>query len=299
MAEKEFVRDPKQDAREFANDFPEAASAVAGMVEGRAAPTGGPRSAEERQLLNDVNEVHRVMAQLGPRPASVINLHPFPLKPQGIHNQDIQVPACPLGVAYKQYVIESYAMDIADRGGRFTPRPVTAIDRAKDVLLQNDAHRRGGVVIYMGDHAPNKKNLDDIEAARAAMVENYRRLYEEGETEWHRTDKSGRRNISDAMRWAAAYLLHYRLIQKAPEWLTRVREAADVAARCPMCKAEPEKDAVICVKCNYIFKPDVAFELGEITAEHNSLRRLSREKLDELGLTSVVSITDRATKKKK
>lgn len=294
MPEQAIYRTKEQDRAEFANAFPDKAGAINAQIEGKRITS---RSESEQALLDSVYEMHDLMRRIGVQPATVVNLWPVPLHSSGPQVEHLNVPACPIGQEFVTFVIESYGTDVVDRGGRYDVKPVLPIDLAKDILQQkmkSNTLIQHGVVIYMGDHKPNERNLAEINESRKKMVKHMKKLVEDANGQWVR----GGRNsniITDPIRYAAEYLLHHRFLTKKPEWMITARNQEDIIPECPSCGTEPARAAFSCRQCGWVLKPDVAYELGAVSASTpdgvRALARLSRERLKELGISELIEQT--------
>lgn len=258
-------------------------------------PTQG-RNDEEDEKLAEVRKVHRRMAEAGVIPASVVNLAPWQVQGTGryLMYSDMTVAACPIGMAFERLVIKTYKVDIEDKGGRFGADAMTPISLARDIVWQMQPQKRGGLFCYLGDHCPGenpKTREDELEAldkAKKEMIRHMRAKYREAEGFFQQTSRKGLQNIVEEHRLSCQWLLHFRYLTQIPQWLTATREEADVPDACTSC-GEEAGGGFSCGKCGYIFDPKAAYLADEIEDDHQSLRRLSREELDELGLEYVMT----------
>jgi hypothetical protein len=258
-------------------------------------PTVG-RNEEEDEKLAEVRKVHRRMAESTIIPATVINLAPWPVQGQGAHLMypNRRIPACPIGQAFERFVFVSYDIDLEDKGGRFGADAITPIALANDLVGQLRPQKRGGLFHYMGDHLPGEnpktkeEELKVWDKAKAEMVRYMKQKYREAEGFYQQPARKGLSNIVEEHRLSCQWLLHYRFLTGIPAWLTATREEGDVPDACPGCGQEPGA-GFACGNCGYIMNPLSAYQLGEIDDDHHSLRRLTREQLDELGLDYVMT----------
>jgi hypothetical protein len=270
------------------------------MADAPIAQPGRGRSEEEQRLLDDVDNVHRHMAEIGSIPATIVNVTPLTLRAQGQHTSHIEVPSCPPGEGFNVHVEKAYSIDFKDNFGSYTPRPITAISKARDFVEQQKRLERGGVFCYLGDHLPGKnpdpkkaaEERKELEKARKDWTNWCRKMVQEANTEWARPNKQGAMNISELHRMAAQYLLHYKMLNKEPDWLTVIKPEADIVPPCPRCGSEVNPGAFACKGCNYILDPVAAYEAGEIDDDNVALRRAKRADLDRLGLKSVKTLEE-------
>lgn len=290
MSEEKVINsNPKVDAMTFAQNFPDLAAQADAVATGK---RNTRVSEAQEELLKSIENMHLLMREVGVRPATVINLWPIDIHSTGPITSNFTIPKCPLGQSWSKTVIGSYSTDVVTRtDGKQEVRPIPPIQIAKDILQQhsqNDGWIKGGLVIYMGDHEPNKKNLEDIEAARKSMLAHFRKLVNDANLEFARPDKSGRRNITDIHRIAAEYLLHYKILKERPQWTVETRDEGDVQVMCPACGAEPNKGAFQCKQCGWIVDPMKAYEVGAIDAKDVAMTRLTRDQLNVLGISKEI-----------
>lgn len=308
MSEAEFEKHRAAEVAhraQFAKDFPTHAAAfdkaiLANLPDDINAreviiPVEG-RNDEEDEKLAEVRKVHRRMAESGTIPATIVSLLPWEVQGTGVHlmYSDMTIPRCPIGDAYVLKVIDVYKVDIEDKGGRFGADVVTPIAMANDIIRQLQPQKRGGMFHYMGNHRPGENpktrdlELKAMDKAKKEMVRYFRQLYREAEGFYQQSSRRGLVNIVEGHRLACQWLLHYRYISQVPAWLTATREEGDVPDACTSCGAEAG-GGFSCTGCGYIFDPLVAYQAGEIEDDHHSLRRLSREQLDQIGLEYVMT----------
>jgi hypothetical protein len=284
------------------------------------------KSEMEQQLLDDVAEMHQVAADVGIRPATVVSCWPTALHSTGPHVQHHIIPPCPIGQSYVLYTIKGYGIpdkdgvmmddpgclqvDNADKGGRFDPKIVLPITMARDILQQHSKSNtviQHGVVIYMGDHAPNKENLAAINDSREKMIAHMRNQVNQAVTDWVR---GGRKSIqvNDNVRLMVEYLTFHRYMteKERPGFMVVSRNREDIPDKCKNCGTEPEKDAAQCAKCGYIVNALLAYENGTISLTNDddtpnpvgvrTMARLSRSQLEQLGVSHLVPRTDEERK---
>lgn len=272
------------------------------------------RNEEEDEKLNEVRKVHRQMEEIGVIPATVLNLLPWAVQGNGRYHMypDMTVPACPIGQPFERLIIRDYKIDIEDKAGRFGATVLTPITLANDLINQLDPMKRGGLFQYMGDHAPGQhpdnridpetkktilsprsiRELADLEKAKKAMVKNFRIMHREAEGFFQQPARKALQNITENHRLAALWLFHYRLIPVLPAWVTAQFNEGDLAPdACPKC-GDDIGGGFGCTNCNYIVDPMGAYQAGEIEEEHHAMRRLTREALDSLGLTDVLTLAE-------
>lgn len=96
---------------------------------------------------------------------------------------------------------------------------------------------------------------------------------------------------------AAARRLHAMgRIQELPKWVEQQRDLSKRPQDCPQCARRCEPGAVSCtnpgcggLKGPYVLDPRKAYEIGAISEEDESLERLSRRTLKEMGISDYVA----------
>jgi uncharacterized Zn finger protein (UPF0148 family) len=246
----------------------------------------GQLSEEAKTRLDLMLNIERRLRMQTIRPATVINMLPFPLKIASPLYDDLVPPACPEGNVYESYTIRRWKFDWADQGNeKYLPVELVPIVLARE--FESYFYKYGGVVVYEGNHDPlsDPALVEKLKDAKARMVDYFRELFAEAEREYLLPNKQGIGNIGETHRKAAAYLLRERYIQEKPAWLELTRAEKDIAEPCPRCKAEPKKGAYMCPGCGYLLDPKQAYLNMEIDAANVALARLSRAELEELGVS--------------
>lgn len=275
------------------------------LVDGK--PYEPSKSVSQLKLQEKVARLRRNMLRIGERPATVLNLRPFPFTGQGQHACNYPLVPAPIDgkpKAFTKHVIPGYEISVfTTEFGEQDVMEVLAIDIAEDIKQQQNKIGKRGIIIYMGDRDPEKYEPDpynpekrdlpaEIEAEMEAMVGEAKLKIQEAEDYWAKADGSSRKHITDEHRTWARFLRVRKMLERDPVWLLEARLAADVQEPCPSCGAEPLKDAFSCKACAWILKPDKAYKLGAIGPDDNSLLRLDRATLDSLGLKEVPTLAE-------
>lgn len=109
------------------------------------------------------------------------------------------------------------------------------------------------------------------------------------------------RQITPNDRLMARWLHNRGIFATLPQWVVEERPDSYKAMTCPKCGKDVETtkiDGVVkpkgfaCTTCSYILDGLRAFEAGEITDEHVSLKRHTREDLDAAGLKHVKTLAE-------
>ena len=248
-----------------------------------------------RRMQRKRNNLEQMMARIKPRPWSVINLMPFPLNVNGVLHSHLmradgnQVPACPVGQEYQQFVIQEVLYSIKDEGAgmdnldNYNPEPwdpsILAEDYRHEFVTRMGC---GGVVIYEGDEKPEKgEKKDAVEKARKDRNQWLLRKVQEAEAEWSDSSGRGRKNITELHRKAAEVLLHEKILKHQPAWLLATHEVGKAPQPCPGCGEVAEKNAAICRHCNYVYDPLLAYKSTMIDYTHIAMTRLTTEQWKE------------------
>lgn len=116
---------------------------------------------------NNLNELARQMRATPPKPATVINLHPWPLS-FGAANRflrGITVPACEPGMSYAYHHIRGYRRDWEyNENGTLRFKPILPIELAGQFVREfsNKDSYGGGVIIYEGEGNPEKVEMVEV-----------------------------------------------------------------------------------------------------------------------------------------
>lgn len=117
----------------------------------------------DQESMNAKQEVMRQMRMNPPKPATVINLHPWPLTfGSGVRLlRGITIPACEPGMPYAHYHIRGYRLDWEqNENGTLKFRPILPLQMAAEFVREfsNKDSYVCGVIIYEGDGHPDKVN---------------------------------------------------------------------------------------------------------------------------------------------
>lgn len=155
MSETEVIKPyegPPATPNNFADAFPEIVAAVTGPKRGR-----NPLDAQSQRNLDDL----RRQVRANPfKPATVINLHPWPLSSNDRFIRGIVIPACEPGMDFAHHHIRSWSHDYsyAEDGQSFKFLPIKPIEKATQFLVKfaDPEVYGGGVIVYEGESHPNK-----------------------------------------------------------------------------------------------------------------------------------------------
>lgn len=279
---------------------------------GNLTPLEAARYNEYQELVHDMNE-------RGWEQASVINLHPFSLYPNGPVHKEKKIPGIPLDeiewgahpsvelasgsiIPYTHHIIANWEPMVLETvtgiEGSFSAsiksKASLPFDLAGDILHQNNSPTaRGGVVIYKGSHRPfeNPKTLkheqEMFEEAHTRQLGYYDALYSAADRAHMKQNDAEWREITMYHRWATRYLVRIGRLADMPKWYTEIlKPGGGKTSQVCVCGARPSLQAVICKDCNRVLDPFAAFDQYVIDLETPGaklvLRRLTPAQLKEL-----------------
>lgn len=255
---------------------------------------GRSRQGIDEQTLRRLDKLvtlDRRLRRQGIRPATILNMNPYMLHVNGVLHSDLDVAPCPKGRPYSMRVIRDYKYDWRDEtDDNWSPVEFVPIVLADEFTEQYRAH--GGVVVFEGDgERINPLEVPAIvemmKEAEQAQIAFARIKVREANNEWNTPNRQGARNIDDIHR-ALAWLLHDKTGQELPEWIEKIPGQMGLGDPCPRCKTVPKSGAYACPSCGFIIDPVQAYEMGEITEDNPAMLRLSRAKLEELGVSELI-----------
>lgn len=237
------------------------------------------------------------MLKFGIRSATIINLRPFEIRPQGQHASNYPVAACKPGQKYTKTVIPCHEITVINNEhGDEDVEEVLAIDIASDIKGQMNKSGYNGVVVFMGERdplAPPDPRDPEMRDIRKEMADEEQKMIREFHEVVQRAEDAhangkGRQLINDMARGCAHYLLQKKLLKKQPAWILESRTEAEVATPCIACGAEPlTKEALQCKACTTWLRPYEAAKAGLLSPAVDggtlALQRCTKEQLIELG----------------
>lgn len=198
--------------------------------------SGRDQAARHRAVM----EERRSIAAQGHTPATVFNLHDFPLEVNFAEAGTLRCAAADKG-APARTLVDRVLLSMADHGdGDYRPRPIFPAQQVADLVKKYRA--QGGVVCLPGDVA--EAPAAALAAAASTRLEWLRTLAARAADTWTRHRQY--RFISDVERRAARELHQRGEISQVPEWATA--GLGSDQRPCPAC-AEMIKAAA--TKCRY------------------------------------------------
>ena len=249
---------------------------------------------DEEERYSEYQALVLEMEDRGWDQASVINLHPFAITPNGYMHQEKKIPGVTLDenlwkaapslelkngvrIPYIHHVIANWLPTVAEtvRGGEgnysgnLQKRTVLPYELARDILGQNDSpEQKGGVFIYKGSHRPftqeatAAEEMKLFESAHLAQLNFYDAKYSEADTTFMKQNAEEWRKITMYHRWITQYLIRIGRLAEAPKWFTEILKpgAARTNQSCTSCGAKVTIEANKCKECNFILNPYKAFD---------------------------------------
>lgn len=286
------------DREHFTRDFSEGRALAGGLASD---PLGRRRGAQDESTIARMDKLisEWVRAnQVGVQPATIVNLSPLQLQGSGPLTSDIVIPPCPPGQMSVRRVIPA-PTSVTDmkyswrdeRDDNWSPVLWYPIQLARD--FEEQYYSKGGVVIYSGDFDPleSPKVMEAIKEAEKRMILYAKEQWRDAMHQWNSPNRTGARNINVLHRAYAQILLDRRVFTDVPPWFDATPETKGQGSPCPGCGNHPPKAAYKCPTCAYIIDPRAAYENMEIDEANTALARLTRDVLEELGVSGYVTET--------
>lgn len=256
---------------------------------------GRPHNAK---YLNRISSIYRRLKATGVPVSTVLNFLPYQLAVNSpMTSLKKVIPAAPLpGMGKDEFSFHTFEnIDIiAIDEGEDELSPWELVPRQLADTYQQEYLHCGGVVVI--DSYPTSEALElpevqeAIATAKEKMIQYLHRMVNEGMAEWMKNNESGRKNVDERHHIAGRYLHAAGFIEELPAYMLKVRTASDVQKKCTVCGKVPDVGMSIC-GCGYVLDPAAAYRAGAIDEEHVSLERLTREQVEELGISAYVAET--------
>ena len=264
--------------------------------------------------------------QLGTVPAAVVSFLPIELRSDS-YLFPLKVACIKPPKGKEPYAIYVFAEYFIDYTKQHVDSPTTAFEWAPiQMAMEFPGTNPRGVFVFSVPVGPADESTDDLHRRVASLIEDptwkatvSREAQHAGMTygealevkrlsgiAWMDEELS-RGNTMDLSEkaWerpglrqkAAARRLHVLgRIQELPKWVEQQRDLTNKPKDCPQCARRCEPGAVSCtnpgcggLKGPYVLDPKKAYEIGAITEEDESLERLSRRTLKEMGISDYVA----------
>jgi hypothetical protein len=253
-----------------------------------------PKMAEYySKLVNSQQRVSSIWA-IGEQSATIINLNPYDLVVNNPLFDGLKVKACQDGRPYSAFVIRDVKYQTnTGLDNNWSPEEFWPIQLAQE--FERQYQEKGGVFIISGnlEKNPELANTADFIAKKSEAMEALFRhafsMKQEGDKLW--LDPNKKSTILSTHRQMAALLFNAKKIARLPDWIDLMVSTEEIIAGCPSCGTEPKKGASQCAVCAFTLDPAAAFRLGTIPETHQSLERLTRAQVKELGVSAYVAET--------
>lgn len=220
------------------------------------------------------------------RPVTLLNLNPFSLKINGGALFPEEIEAKPIDKPYTVHVFRETRWQGRDKGCdmsnmmQIEPVPYIPMRLAAEYMREYVQNQGGfgGVICYMGDHAPETiKKGDTVLVPEMAYDENGELFMNEVKKDFHQLlhmvrirrntailnriqdanawyeNDSQRMNVNDQHRDMARLAKEEGLIETLPRWVLVGAESMQAQPDpCPICRVTPKAGALMCVNCNYV-----------------------------------------------
>ena len=254
---------------------------------------GRPRDIRAEQQIATVRTRHE---HSDISPSTVINLLPLQLM---VHSPmpelSIVIPPADRECGYSSHTWHKPAIEWAVIEGGAKVLNDFMPSQLAEQYLREYAHM-GGVLAIKGtladfDPARNPAQQRELDRARDAAARWLQTKVAEGNELWNTPQHSGSRDITHIHRMAAQWLSDNGRLNRLPEWYDVQAAVPDEVEPCPKCRTTPLPGALVCVTCANILDPARAFMEGIITEDHIALERLTREEVEDLGVSAFVAET--------
>lgn len=248
-------------------------------------PGRAPGRARDIQYEARKASLDNRLKKTGVQPASVLNFLPWAI------NINSVVPSTRGGVrapkAGERFSFRTWTepdIQVHDRGelGK-EPTDFHPIQIAEAFAYD---YPHGGVLALPGAEADFDKFEDLIKNEEARAIQ-----------EMHDRIASGDRKATQKVmvdipeKLAAQRLYDLKIIQALPVWVNQKRQLTDIPTACKRCGKTPDNRHAVQCACGYILDPKEAFQRHVITEEDESLERLTRAEVAELGISAYVAET--------
>ena len=250
---------------------------------------------QEVQYLAKLLSTEQRISMMPNMPVTIVNLNPFDLVVLHPLFDGLTVKANKGDEAYSALVIRNVKFQV-DQGldRNHTPVEFWPIQLATEFSTRYA--EKGGVFHINGDLEKNPELAHTEEFHRLfkksdeALVRFCRQLKQTADGEWNSPNHSGARNIHPPHRMAAKMLKQRGLIKELPAWMSGDIDVVDKTDDCPVCMAHTKKGQLKC-QCSYVLVPFAAFKAQAIDEYDQSLERLTRAQVKELGVSAYVAET--------
>lgn len=258
-------------------------------------PVGRRRGAMDEQTIAYIRKVEAIegrLKQTGIVPVTLLNMNPYELKLNSVLIGDIVIPPAPKGRPYSVTVLKEVRFDSCEgTDGDNFPVEVHPIQQAREFEKAHWGH--GGLMIYKGDGSKEDPALTlkkdpalqrNFEEAYQRMIGYMREQVIEA-TSWYNSPNAIEKKAIQDKHRDFAMILHDQTGEELPPWVQKQPGKFGLGKACEVCGTVPNSTAFICPNCGEVLDPEKAFFEMKIDRTHQALAKLSRAKLNEMGIT--------------
>lgn len=251
------------------------------------------------------------------RPVTILNFNPFPLKVNGGHLFQEEIPGCETGQDYTLRVISDVRWSNKDHGvGLDNVDNIEAeAHLPAEIALEykreyTELQQFGGVFVYFGTKNPSEFGpREQVQVPIAGTEEDgsktvdsetvvFREEFVRYQSQSNRSimrrlqnanqlweSDATRNQVNNVDREMARRALHKNLIKALPVWVVDAGLITGTVTEPCLCGATPAVGAAVCKNCSHILDPVKAYEGAAIEYGH-----VSFDKLDKAGWEAVNAI---------
>lgn len=243
------------------------------------------------------------------RPVTIINFNPFPLKVNGGHLFQEEIPGCETDKDYTLKVIGDVRWSNKDHGAgldnvdNIEAEPHLPAEIALEYKREyTELQQFGGVFIYFGTKDPSafgpREQVEvpttGAEADGSKIIESetvvFREAFDKYKSQSDRSlmrrlqqsnqlweSNATRNQVNDMDREMARRAKRKGLIQNLPVWVVDAGLVTGTVTEPCLCGATPAIGAAVCKNCSHILDPVKAYEGAAIEYGHVSFDKLDAE----------------------
>jgi hypothetical protein len=266
-----------------------------------AKPGEAPGRPQDPMYQQRESTMLRRLAHTGTQPATLVNFLPTRL---GVNSAmpDLQrkIPACTLNDEFVAYCWNKPIIEAIMSEGVRTPIDYVPRQMAEEFLREYTMEGGpGGVMIFDGtieeflvakEREPQVQEA--VELTKQQAIVWMMAKYQEAQNAWNTPNHQMSANITQIHRDCAARLKKLeQLGDHDPEWMDLKPTQASISTICPICRLQARPGQLVCTNCTYTFDVAGAFRAKLINEESLLLERLTRDQVEELGVSAYVAET--------
>jgi hypothetical protein len=266
-----------------------------------AKPGEAPGRPQDPMYQQRAATMYRRLQHTGTQPATIVNFLPVRLAVNSsLPALQHPIPACELEDDYRTYTWDEPIIEAIMSEGVRTPIDYVPRQMAEEFLREYTTEGGpGGVMIFDGTAQQFEEAMrsDPKTQARAReVVEQAVKWmmfrFQQAQNWWNTPQHQMAANIGQQHRDCASRLRRIgRLGDHDPEWMDVNQTQMVVQQKCPICTRYSEPGQIACANCAYTFDVAEAFRQKIIDENSGLLERLTREQVEELGVSAYVAET--------